>query len=229
MDDQAAATSDRQIWDRHWQAMQGESSLFGRLASLVRRRILRGAVRHYAERWLPPTGVLVEAGCGTGEASAGLPRRQRRLLGLDFSLPVLLVARRRGPYDWCVVGDLHQLPFAAGAISGAWNLGVLEHFPAEEGIRILRELRRSLVPGGVAVLFWPPELGLSRWVLAPVEAVRSLLGRRRFRFFPGEVNRLRTRRQGRATLAAAGLEPLCVEVSPRDAFIHMVLVARRAA
>ena len=214
------------MWDRHWRGLQ-RSPLFGRMASWVRRRVLRGAVRHYALRWLPRDGVLVETGCGTGEASSDVPREGRCLVGLDLSLAVLLGGRAGGPYHARLVADIRQLPFRDEGVAGSWNLGVLEHFEEPDGIAILREIRRVLRPGGTAVLFWPPTLGSSRLALAPVEALRSVVSGRRFRFFPDEVNRLRSRRHGRRTLEAAGLEPLRVDFTPRDAFIHLVLVARR--
>ena len=225
---ESLAPAEKEVWDRHWRGLE-RSPLFGRMASWVRRRVLRRAVRHYAERWLPPEGVLVETGCGTGEASADVPREGRCLVGLDVSLAVLLAGRGSGPYQARLVADIHRLPFRDASIAGTWNLGVLEHFEEPDGIAILREIRRALRPGGTAVLFWPPELGSSRLVLAPVEALRSVVSGRRFRFFPDEVNRLRSRRHGRRTLEAAGLEPLRADFTPRDGFVHLVLVARRAA
>lgn len=221
--------SERQIWDDHWRDLAAAGSPFGRLASWVRRAILRPAVRHYTDRWLAAEGVLVEAGCGTGEASAVVHRGSRRLVGLDFSLPILLAGRGRPPYHLRIAADLRALPFADGAVAGFWNLGVLEHFPPAEGLAVLREMRRALSPGGRAVLFWPPSFGLSRWLLAPVEALRSLGARRRFRFFPDEVNRLSSRRHGRATLAAAGFQTLAADFTARDSFIHLVLVGAKAA
>ena len=221
------ASAEKEVWNRHWRALQ-RSPLFGRMASLVRRSVLRRAVRHYASRWLPRDGWLVETGCGTGEASQLVPREGRRLVGVDLSLSVLLAGRGSGPYDCRLVADIRRLPFADGSIAGTWNLGVLEHFEEAEGIAILRELRRVLRRGGIAVLFWPPSFGSSRLALAPVEAARSVLTGRRFRFFPDEVNRLRSRRHGRAVLQAAGLEPLRVDFTPRDAWIHMVLVGARS-
>jgi SAM-dependent methyltransferase len=221
--------SDRQVWDRHWRDLEQVDSLFGRLASLVRRTILRRAVRHYAARWLPAEGVLLEAGCGTGEASAALLAAGRCLVGLDHSLSVQLPRRGCPPYRCRVVADLHALPFREGSLAGAWNLGVLEHFPADEGVALLRELHRALRAGGVALLFWPPSFGLSRLVLAPVEWTLSVVSGRRFRFFPDEVNRLASPRHGRAMLESSGFQPLAAEFGPRDAFIHLVLVGSKPA
>jgi SAM-dependent methyltransferase len=219
---------DREVWEAHWHELQeGRLSPLGRLASLVRRRLLAGAVRSYALRWFPPAGIVVEAGCGTGEASASLGHLRRRSIGLDFSLAALRAARR-GPHRWLVRADIAALPFADDSLAGVWNLGVMEHFPPEHGRVILAELARALSPGASAILFWPPEFGLSRLVLAPIEWLRSRNGRT-FRFFPDEVNRLRSLRHGRETLGAGGLEPVAVDFGWRDAFIHVVAVGRKPA
>jgi SAM-dependent methyltransferase len=222
--------SEREVWDRHWRALEGgESSTFGALASFVRRRVLRRAVRHYTDRYFPSTGAFVEAGCGTAQASAAVAPLGRRLVGFDFSLPALAAASGTPPHRHFVRGDIRALPFRDAALAGIWNLGVMEHFPPEEGRRILQEFRRVLAPGGCVVLFWPPSFGLSRWVLAPCEWARSRAGGKPFHFFPDEVNRLRSRRHARDTLAAGGFEPVAVDFSPRDAFIHLVAVGRKPA
>jgi SAM-dependent methyltransferase len=222
---------ERITWDRHWRALQGgESSLFGTLASLVRRLILCRAVRHYTDRYFPERGLLVETGCGTGQASATLRRLGRTPVALDFSLPVLLAAQRGpAPYAAFVQGTIRALPFRDGSVAGTWNLGVMEHFPPADGLAILREFRRVLAPGACAVLFWPPEHGSSRWALAPIEWLRTRIGGAPFHFFPDEVNRLRSLRHARATLAAAGFEPVAVGYTWRDALIHIVAVGRRPA
>lgn len=227
----STSLSERETWDRHWQALEGgDSSLFGRLASLVRRTILCRAVRHYSDRWFPAAGVLLEAGCGTGQASARMRPLDRRFVGFDFSLPALLAARQgQKAHHFLVRGDIHALPFRDGSLAGVWNLGVMEHFPPAEGREILEEMARALSPGACAVLFWPPEHGLSRLVLGPIEWLRSRLSGRPFRFFPDEVHRLTSRRHGRRVLKDAGLEPVAADFTPRDAFIHIVAVGRKPA
>lgn len=219
----------REEWDAHWARLAGPASTFGRIASLVRDQILSRAVRSYADRYFPRTGVLVEMGCGSAESSNRLRADGRRLVALDFSAGALRQASGVGVFCSFVQGDLERLPFGDATLDGAWNLGVLEHFDQEKGIRILAELRRVLRPGGTAVLFWPPEFGSSRFVLAPIEFVRSRLSGRPFTFFPDEVNRLRSRAHARKILAEAGLSAVAVDFSARAGFIHLVVVARRTA
>ncbi len=195
----------------------------------MRRLVISRAVAGYAERFFSPDGVHVEMGCGTAESSRRIAPARRLLVGLDFSSGALRAARRAANLGGHVQADIGRLPFRDASLGGIWNLGVMEHFEEEKGLGILREFARVLRPGACAVLFWPPEFGSSRLVLAPIEAVRSVLTRRRFRFFPDEVNRLRSPSHARRVLRAAGLEAAAIEFSVRDAFIHLVVVGRKPA
>ena len=63
---------------------------------------------------IEPATVL-DAGCGTGVAADALARRYKkaRIIALDFALPMLRQARRRGPWlrkPLCICGDIEQLP-----------------------------------------------------------------------------------------------------------------------
>lgn len=220
---------ERRAWDQHWAGIRPDASLFGRIASTVRRQLLSRAVRRYAARYFPEEGCVVEMGCGTAESSGRIPLARRTAVALDFSTAALRAARRVPVFAASIQGDIERLPFASASLAGIWNLGVMEHFDEDRGVRILREFHRVLLPGARALLFWPPELGSSRLVLGPVEAIRSGVTGRRFRFFPDEVNRLRSKSHARRLLAAAGLETDAVDLTPRDAFIHLVVVARRPA
>jgi SAM-dependent methyltransferase len=214
-------------WDRHWNDLTGEHRLFGMLASAVRRFILARAVRHYTTRFFADYGLFVEAGCGSAEASARIRRRQRKLVGVDFSLAALRLAREQGVFDGLVCADIRRLPFGDSSIAGVWNLGVMEHFAPPAAQQILGELHRVIQPGTAVLLFWPPTFGLSRWALAPVERWRSWRSGKAFRFFPDEVNRLPSRRAARRALAATGFQPVRLDFNPRDGFTHLVVVARK--
>ena len=221
------AQGDLEVWDRHWRELHGRRSLFGNLASLVRRLVLCRAVRHYTGRYFPREGWFAEAGCGTGQASGRIEPAARRLLGLDVSLQALLDARRTSSYRALLQCDISQLPFRDGSLAGVWNLGVMEHFPPARGQEILRELGRALCPGGTALLFWPPEHGSSRLVLGPIEWIRSRLTGKKFEFFPAEVNRLRSFGHACDMLRGGELEPAAVHWSFQDLFIHFVVVGRK--
>ena len=219
--------SERRVWEEHWQALQGQRSLFGALATLVRSVIFSRAVRAISGRYFPTSGVMVEMGCGTGQASSRIPRQDRKLVGLDFAIGALVHARNGGSFCRLVQGDIDSLPFRDSVLDGVWNLGVMEHFDSVRGHSILREFYRVLKPGAHAILFWPPDAGSSRLVLGPIEGVVSRFSGRRFMFFPDEVNRLKSKDHGRQCLTGAGFEAVRVGYSWRDAFIHIVLVGRK--
>jgi SAM-dependent methyltransferase len=148
-------------------------------------------------------------------------------VALDFSASALSEARAVPAFAAFLQSDIRRLPFGSDSVAGIWNLGVLEHFDREDTRRILSEFRRVLKPGASAILFWPPEFGSSRWVLGPIERWRSRRAGRPVRFFPDEVNRLQSRRHARESLSESGLEAAAVDFTPRDGFIHIVVVARK--
>lgn len=218
---------ERTAWDRHWDSLPQDRRLFGRIAEVVRRTILSRAVRTYVDRYFPPEGFFVEAGVGSGQSAERIAGTRRRLIALDFSLPALAMARREGAHAHLVCADARALPFRPGSLAGIWNLGVVEHFEPDVVDTMLREFRRAMRPGANAVLFWPPRFGSSRLVLGPLEWLRSRGRDTPFRFFPDEVNRVASKRDAAEAMRRAGLEPVTVDFTPRDAFIHVVAVGRR--
>ena len=215
-------------WDSHWLSLgKGRTrSLFGLGSSAVRHLIFQPAVRFFLDKYFPSEGVFLETGCGTGESSASVPRRQRQFVGIDFSTVALGQAQSTKCFDSLLCADLFQLPFHTGAIDGIWNLGVMEHFERALLIQALAEFRRVLKPGGMIILFWPAEANSSRWIFGPLELLRSAVTRKPFRFFPDEVSRLKSRKQASDILHEAGFATLEIDFSPRTAFIHMVVVGR---
>src|SRR6266545_4999725 len=127
------ARDDARVWDRHWAALSERSSLFGRIASLVRTSLLSRAVRAFADEYFQKSGVFVEAGCGTAESSSGIDPAGRTLVAMDISRLAVRAARRIPVFSGLLQGDLFRLPFLSGSVSGLWNLGVMEHFTEEEG------------------------------------------------------------------------------------------------
>lgn len=148
-------------------------------------------------------------------------------MALDFSSAALLQARAVPVFRGFLQGDIFRLPLRDSSVTGVWNLGVMEHFSPADTRSILEEFRRILKPGAHAILFWPPEFGSSRWVLGPLERWKSRKGRPVFRFFPDEVNRLRSKKHARTALAEAGLESAAIAFNLRDGLIHVVVVARK--
>ncbi|HLG07674.1 MAG TPA: class I SAM-dependent methyltransferase [Gaiellaceae bacterium] len=171
------------------------------------RRWRRLAVREVV--W--PGDRVLDACCGTGDLAIEAERRGGRVVGLDFSEPMLARARRKsGTIEW-VRGDALALPFDSAAFDAATvGFGVRNLDDLEGG---LRELARVLRPGGkVAVLEITRPRGILRpffrlWldVLVPV-AGRVLPGGKAYTYLPASVRRFPGPEDLSALLERAGFQ-----------------------
>jgi demethylmenaquinone methyltransferase / 2-methoxy-6-polyprenyl-1,4-benzoquinol methylase len=120
-----------------------------------RRATVREAVR--------PGDSVLDACCGTGDlAVAAWKAGAGKVVGLDFSEPMLERARRKAPELEWIQGDVLALPFEDGSFDAAVvGFGVRNVEDLEAG---LRELRRVLRPGGRLGIL---EITTPRGVLAP--------------------------------------------------------------
>jgi SAM-dependent methyltransferase len=101
-----------------------------------------------------PAGRVLDVPCGTGRIAVPLSERGFTVAGLDISEAVLSVARSAGPGLDFRQGDMRELPWGDGSFDAVLNLwtafGYFE--TREEDERVLAEVARVLVPGGVFVL-----------------------------------------------------------------------------
>ena len=96
--------------------------------------------------------VILDVGAGTGLAAAALARRYKkaRIIALDFALPMLRHARRRGPWlrrPLCVCGDAEQLPLADGSVDLIFSNAAIQWCNDLE--HTFAGFRRVLRPGGL--------------------------------------------------------------------------------
>jgi SAM-dependent methyltransferase len=113
-----------------------------------------------------------------------------------------------------VLSDIRNLPFRDQSLDGLWNLGVMEHFSADDQLLILREFQRVLKPGARMLLWWPPPYGLDHMIL------------RWFGLFPDEPGRL-NRQDVNVVVQATGFDVLSVDFPISDGFTELVLIAER--
>ncbi|MGD1049973.1 MAG: class I SAM-dependent methyltransferase [Solirubrobacteraceae bacterium] len=114
----------------------------------------------------PPSRVL-DVGCGAGWFTAQLAAAGFDVVGVDVAQEPLRRARERfGDLEFVFAGE-GELPFASASFDGVWLGEVLEH--VQDGIGLLAELARVLLPGGRLALTTPDHgrrlrlrLGLSR-------------------------------------------------------------------
>ena len=123
----------------------GAAPAWARDAALVYAPLARALVH----RWPGPlTGRRVlDAGAGTGLASAALAEAGARPVATDLSAGMLRWRRDERPP--AVVADVTRLPFATSSLDGALAAFVLNHLPRPgDG---LAELARVTRPGGAVV------------------------------------------------------------------------------
>ncbi len=99
----------------------------------------------------PPGGPWLDLGCGTGILLAGGLAGRSLAVGLDLSLGMLAIARRRhGPL---MQADVRRLPLSNASIALATaTFDVANHVaPALQLECFLREVKRVLRPGGLFV------------------------------------------------------------------------------
>ncbi|MCB9848934.1 MAG: metalloregulator ArsR/SmtB family transcription factor [Phycisphaeraceae bacterium] len=102
---------------------------------------------------LDPSWVVADIGCGTGNAPEHLASHVRRVIAVDQSQPMLeAAAKRLARFDNVEfrLGDAASLPIEDRAVDAVVCVLVLHHLDTPE--LALREMRRVLKPGGVALL-----------------------------------------------------------------------------
>lgn len=99
---------------------------------------------------IPPTGTIVDLGCGTGDLLPALKEKGSRVIGVEKSTRMLAEARRRFPGDGdnidLRIGELEHLPLREGEAGAAVLNMVLHHLP--HPLKALREVHRVLKKKG---------------------------------------------------------------------------------
>jgi ubiquinone/menaquinone biosynthesis C-methylase UbiE len=106
---------------------------------------------------------VLEAGCGTGLILSRVAPHAAQAVGVDLSLGMLSIARRRGLR--VVHGSVTDLPFPDAAFDVAYSFKVLAH--VEDIARALSEMTRVVRPGGhvIAEFYnpWSLRYLIKRW------------------------------------------------------------------
>jgi demethylmenaquinone methyltransferase/2-methoxy-6-polyprenyl-1,4-benzoquinol methylase len=163
-----------------------------------------------AQAVVRPGDRVLDACCGTGDlALADLRAGAERVVGLDFSDPMLERARRKSADVEWVAGDMMALPFGDAEFDAVTvGFGVRNVDDLAAGIR---ELRRVTRPGGrLGVLEITRPTGLLRpffrlWfdVLVPL-AGKVLPGGKAYTYLPASVRRFPGPEELKAVVEQAG-------------------------
>jgi 2-polyprenyl-3-methyl-5-hydroxy-6-metoxy-1,4-benzoquinol methylase len=104
---------------------------------------------------VPDTGVVADLGCSTGYLLEDLARAHPRaqLVGVDVVAAGLRKAYLETPQAALLLADVCDLPIGDESVSAVVSANMLEHVADDQ--QALTEIRRILVPGGLAALVVP--------------------------------------------------------------------------
>ena len=197
--------------DDYWKGAVAEYAGLYSVKELSVKRFVSGFLDARTEAMLellevPPDPVILDLACGTGAHMAVLAPRCREIVGVDYSAPMLDVARallsRLPSTNWRLqLADAHDLPFPDAQFDAVVSMGLLDYVVSPE--RVLRECRRVVKPGGPVVFSIPKKPSLFAFLrTAPGNAIK-----RRFFGLP-PVGNATTRRELMDLVTAAGLDPI---------------------
>jgi SAM-dependent methyltransferase len=113
-----------------------------------RRKVLDGVL---AGLGLPASARVLDAGCGSGRNMVELVHLGE-VTGVELSDASVALARERGVGE-VVAGSVLEMPFADDSFDLAVSLDVIEHL--EDDLGAMRELRRTVAPGGALLVTVP--------------------------------------------------------------------------
>jgi SAM-dependent methyltransferase len=113
-----------------------------------RRRVIERVV---CSLGLPPGARILDAGCGSGRNMVEFARHGI-VTGVELSPTSVALARERG-CGQVIEGSVMEMPFADASFDLAASLDVIEHL--EDDLGALRELRRTVAPGGALLVTVP--------------------------------------------------------------------------
>jgi SAM-dependent methyltransferase len=197
-------------------------------------------------RAFAPGDALLDVGCGRGEYMETAAGRVDHVTGVDLSLTVLVLARKRlGDRGLVLAAEAERLPFPDAAFAAVIAADVIEHFA--DPPRVVEEVGRVLQPGTPAFFSTPnrfsltaePHVGLWGVGLIPRKWALSYVRRRRgvsyegIRLFSAASLRrlLRKHFPGRAIVLIPGLSLWRVERFPllKRLAARLYLILRRVS
>ncbi len=137
---------------------------------LAHKPLDRTLLDQFADR-IRGAGPVADLGCGPGHVARYLAEREVEVSGLDLSPAMVTQARALHPGVPFRVGDLTALDVPDGAWAGAVAYYSLIHLPRGTVVTALREVARTLRPGGLLLVAFHIGDGIRRldeWWNQPV-------------------------------------------------------------
>jgi SAM-dependent methyltransferase len=178
----------------------------------------------FLRRYLAPERTFMEIGAGDCALSLRVAESARHVYAVDVSDQITASARRPPNFKLLLTDGTH-LPVADASVDVALSNQLMEHLHPEDALEQLREVHRSLAPGGaylcitpnrlygprdVSAHFDPVATGLHLREYSARELKRLLLeaGFREVRFYAGGRGRFVRCPYAPIALAESLLEPL---------------------
>lgn len=140
-----STSSASEQWEHYWQPQA--PTVRSKTMSLVLDRIKM----EYLRPLLPPSGVTLEVGAGSGRLSCWMGRSGYRTLCVDYSTQALQAAKANYAAEQVdgslIRGDGFTLPLQENTCDVVLSTGLLEHFA--DPSPIVKEMVRVLRPGGL--------------------------------------------------------------------------------
>ncbi|MFA5133277.1 MAG: methyltransferase domain-containing protein [Patescibacteria group bacterium] len=136
----------RQVPPDYWDTSY-KNNILQRVWYILRFRILKRILKQ-----VPDGANILDVGCGSGfsmEKSIP-PGKKFNVYGIDVTEDVILYAKNKRPAFHFQVAYGENLPFENNFFDVVFYLDVIEHL--KNPVESLREARRALKPGGVAVI-----------------------------------------------------------------------------
>lgn len=113
---------------------------------------------------LPSDPLILDLGCGAGTYCRFLRKKGFRIVGLDYSLPILKRAQKlQGDEEIQFLnGEAYNLPLSNQSVDIVVCIGVLQTLTDEK--RAIKEINRILRPGGICFLDGINALGLNELI-----------------------------------------------------------------
>jgi len=134
-----------EVWNKQWKSERKYkerhrySYSFRRIKEEIKKRLKKEEIK------------VCEFGCGGGEWLLWIKNEyDAQIYGVDRSKRGLEIAKSKVGGD-LRYEDIRKTSFKSNSFDFVFGIGLLEHFPKEEIIKILNEQKRVLKPGGVVM------------------------------------------------------------------------------
>jgi ubiquinone/menaquinone biosynthesis C-methylase UbiE len=153
----------RKRFQRYAEKYEREANISGWSEHGLRRRVITFE-RALNSIHLPSDALVLDLGCGAGTYCRFLRKRGFRVIGLDYSFPMLKRAQTlQGDGEIQLLnGEAYNLPLSNQSVDVVVCIGILQTLTDEK--KAIREIHRILKPGGICFLDGINALGLNEWV-----------------------------------------------------------------